>query len=270
MNHKVFVVPHDFTPVADVALNHAIATAKTVNARIYLLHVVSKTKEIEDADIKLKKVIANHNTEVEIIPTSRVGSIFEDIGDFAAEHHAELIFMGTHGVKGWQQLTGSRALKVISHSDVPFVVVQGKEIGESGYDSIVVPLDLNKETKQKLGYVANIATYFKSHVHVVIPDETDDIFRSQIKVNIKFAQKFFSERGINYDISFLAPKNFEKEVLKHAEAVNADLITIMNLNKANIFSSLVSNPEEYLITNEANIPILILNPVQTISSFSLG
>ena len=48
MNHKVFVVPHDFTPVADVALNHAIATAKTVNARIYLLHVVSKTKEIED------------------------------------------------------------------------------------------------------------------------------------------------------------------------------------------------------------------------------
>jgi hypothetical protein len=44
----------------------------------------------------------------------------------------------------------------------------------------------------------------------------------------------------------------------------------MNINKANIFSSLVSNPEEYLITNEANIPILILNPVETISSFSLG
>jgi len=52
--------------------------------------------------------------------------------------------------------------------------------------------------------------------------------------------------------------------------VKADLITIMNLNKANILSSLVSNPEEYLITNEASIPILILNPVQKISSFSLG
>lgn len=270
MTHKVFVVPHDFTSVAETALNHAISTAKIVNARIYVLHVVTKHKEIDEAEEKLKKIIIAKNSDVEIIPSVRVGSIFDDIADFASEHHAELIFMGTHGVKGWQQITGSRALKVIAHSDVPFIVVQGKEIGDTGYDSIVVPLDLNKETKQKLGHVANIATYFNSHVHVVIPDETDEIFRAQIKVNIKFAQKFFSERNINFDISFLAPKNFEKEVLKHAEAVKADLITIMNINKANIFSSLVSNPEEYLITNEANIPILILNPVQTISSFSLG
>ena len=57
MNHKVFIVPHDFTPVADVALNHALATAKIVNARIYLLHVVGKTKEIDDAEAKLKKIV---------------------------------------------------------------------------------------------------------------------------------------------------------------------------------------------------------------------
>jgi nucleotide-binding universal stress UspA family protein len=271
MNHKVFIVPHDFTPVADVALNHALATAKIVNARIYLLHVVNKAKDIDDAESKMKKIIDKLDTTIEIIPTARVGSIFEDIGDFASEHHAELIFMGTHGVKGWQNITGSRALKVIAHSDVPFIVVQqGNEVGSTGYDSIVVPLDLNKETKQKLGYVANLANYFNSKVHVVIPDETDDIFRAQIKVNIKFAQKFFSERNVNYDISFLNPNNFEKEVLKHAESINADLITIMNLHKANIFSSLVSNPEEYLLTNEANIPILILNPERRISSFSLG
>ena len=55
MNHKVFIVPHDFTPVADVALNHALATAKIVNARIYLLHVVGKTKEIDDLYLKSLK-----------------------------------------------------------------------------------------------------------------------------------------------------------------------------------------------------------------------
>ena len=62
----------------------------------------------------------------------------------------------------------------------------------------------------------------------------------------------------------------EKEVLKHAETVEADLITIMNLNRSNLLSSLLSNPEEYLLTNEANIPILILNPRKNISAFSLG
>ncbi len=269
MNHKVFIVPHDFTQVADVALNHALATAKIVNARIYLLHVVGKAKEIDEAEANLKKIIDKLDTTIDIYPTARVGNNFEDIGDFAAEHHAELIFMGTHGVKGWQNITGSRALKVVSNSEVPFIIVQGKEIGNSGYDSIIVPLDLNQETKQKLGYVANLANYFSSHVHVVIPDEKDSILRSQLKVNVKFAQKFFSERKIKYDISFLNPDDFEKEVLKHAEKEKADLITIMNLNKPSILSAVKTNPEEYLLTNEANIPILILNPERKISSYSL-
>lgn len=269
MLHKVFVVPHDFTPVADNALNHAIATAKIVNARIYVMHVVPKHKDIEGAEKKLKAIIEKRSESIELIPSVRVGNIFDDIGDFASEHHAELIFMGTHGVTGWQKLAGSKALKVITHSDVPFVVVQESEIGTTGYDSIVVPLDLNKETKQKLGYVANIAKYFNSRVHVVIPDETDDLFRRQIKVNIKFAQKFFTEKNISFDISFINPKSYEKEVLKYAEANNADLIAIMNLNKGNMLSSLTSKAEEYLLTNEANIPILILNPTRKISSFSL-
>jgi len=269
MNHKVFIVPHDFTPVADVALNHALATAKIVNARIYLLHVVGKTKEIDDAEAKLKKIVDKLDTTIEIFPTIRVGNIFEDIGNFAKEHHAEMIFMGTHGVTGWQNITGSRALKVVANSEVPFIVVQGKEIGTSGYDSIIVPLDLNQETKQKLGYVANIANYFNSHVHVVIPDEKDPIFKTKLKVNVKFAQKYFGERKIKFDISFLNPDGFEKEVLKHAEKEKADLIAIMNLHKASILSAVITNPEEYLLTNEANIPIMILNPERKISSYSL-
>jgi nucleotide-binding universal stress UspA family protein len=180
MKSKVFIVPHDFTPVADNALNHALATAKLVEAEIYLLHVVSKSKSILDAEKQLGELIKKKQTSVKLIPIVRLGNIFDDIGDFAAEHHADLIFMGTHGAHGWQHLTGSHALKVITHSTVPFVVVQEKEIKESGYDDIVVPLDLNKETKQKLAYVANMATYFKSRVHIITPDETDQILGKQV------------------------------------------------------------------------------------------
>ena len=171
MIHKVFIVPYDFTPVADNALNHALTAAQlVVDARVYVLHLVSKTKEIEAAEQKLTAVLSSITTTVEVVSSVRVGSIFEEIGEFASEHHAELIFMGTHGISGWQKIAGSNAMKVITGSLVPFVVVQDKKIGLNGYDSIVVPLDLNVETKQKLGYVANIATYFKSHVHIVLPD----------------------------------------------------------------------------------------------------
>ena len=47
-----------------------------------------------------------------------------------------------------------------------------KKIKQSGYDLIVVPMDLHKETKQKLAVVANLAKYFNSEVHVITPDET--------------------------------------------------------------------------------------------------
>ena len=126
MRTKNFIVPHDFTDVANIALEHAIATAKPLGAEIYLLHVVAKEKDIKAADKKLNALINANTSSVKLIPYVRLGNIFDDIGDFAAEHQSELIFMGTHGAHCWQHLTGMNALKVITHSSVPFVIVQEK------------------------------------------------------------------------------------------------------------------------------------------------
>ncbi|MFM2039814.1 MAG: hypothetical protein RLZZ493_403 [Bacteroidota bacterium] len=263
MEKKTIIVPHDFTLVADNALKHAINTAKTTQGTIQLLHVVAKEKAIAEAQEKLEEIIKKQEAEgVVITPVVRVGSIFEDIGDLAKEANAELIFMGTHGQHGWQHITGSHALKVITHSTVPFIVVQEKEIKESGYDDIVVPLDLNKETKQKLAYVANIATYFKSRVHLITPDESDEFLRRQVKANIQFAVKFFHERGIDVTTKVAPSNGFDKEVVKHAVYLEADLIAIMNLNRNNMFGVITASYEQYIITNDAHTPTLIVNPIE--------
>jgi len=262
MNRKNFIVPHDFTPVADIALEHAIATAKPLNAQVYVLHVVSKEKSIKEAEEKLTAILSKYSASgVDLVPSVRMGSIFEDIGEFAAEHHAELIFMGTHGAHGWQHITGSHALKVITSSSVPFIIVQEKEIKETGYDDIVVPMDLHKETKQKLAIVANLATYFKSRVHVITPDETDEFLRHQVQANIQFAKKFFSDRGIEVTATLAPSSGFDKEVVKHAVNIDADLIAIMNLNRSNFLGTITANYEQYIITNDAKIPALVVNPV---------
>ena len=125
MSKKSFIVPHDFTSVADIALEHAIATARPLNAEVQLIHVVSKENQIHEANIKLQEIVDKYaSEEVGIVPNVRIGNIFEDIGDFASEHEAELIFMGTHGAHGWQHVTGSHALKVVTNSSVPFIIVQ--------------------------------------------------------------------------------------------------------------------------------------------------
>jgi len=264
MSDKTFIVPHDFTPVADCALNHAITTAKFVGATVFVLHVVAKEKSIKDAEKQLLEVIKKHETSgVKLEPKVRVGNIFDDIGDFAAEHHAELIFMGTHGASGWQHIAGSHALKVVTHSSVPFIIVQEKEVGENGYDDIVVPLDLNKETKQKLAIVASMAKYFKSRVHVITPDETDEFLKHTVMANIKFAKKFFSERDIEMTVTLAPSSGFDKEVVKLAINKDADLIAIMNQNRSNYLGAFGSNYEQYMITNDAQIPTLVVNPIET-------
>lgn len=268
MNTKTYIVPHDFTDVATIALEHAIATAKPQNGEIYLLHVVAKDKDIAGAEKKLNELVASYDSAVKIIPSVRVGNIFEDIGEFAAEKHAELIFMGTHGTHGWQHLTGMNALKVITRSSIPFIIVQERTAKDDGYENIVVPLDLNKETKQKLAIVANIAKYFNSKVHVITPEETDEFLRHQVKANIVFAKKYFAERDVEVTTTLAPASGFDKEVIKHAVKVDGDLIAIMNLNKGSLLGVISASHEEYIITNDAQIPVLIMNPIEGSISFA--
>ena len=54
--------------------------------------------------------------------------------------------------------------------------------------------------------------------------------------------------------------SFVDAVVNHARKVDADLIAIMNLAKGNIFGVLGVPYEQEIITNEAMIPVMLMNP----------
>ncbi|MCB0770269.1 MAG: universal stress protein [Flavobacteriales bacterium] len=262
------LVPTDFTKVADCAMNHAMTVAGHTNAMVFLLHVVDKASHVEEAKQKLS-IEADRarkwNKDVVLEPIIRVGSIYEEIGDAAAEEDAGLIIMGTHGMRGMQFITGSRALRVITSSRVPFIVVQERMIKESGYNNILVPLDLQKETRQKLTIVAQMAKSFDSKVHLITPKEDDEFLHKQLLNNLKFADQYLKERGIAHvtKIADEDSNDFVKAVIKHAIEIDADLISIMNLTEGNIFGILGVPYEQEIIANEAMIPVLSMKPVAT-------
>jgi nucleotide-binding universal stress UspA family protein len=265
---KIILVPTDFTPIADNALEHAVAVANTINAKITLIHIVPKKSHVEEAKTRLSMMLERPELKslgVEIDPIVRVGTIFEDIGDVAEELSADLIIMGTHGMKGLQFITGSRALKVITSSSTPFVVVQESKIKETGYDDIVVPLDLSKETKQKLTIVAQMAKYFKSRVHLIIPRESDEFLKNQLDRNLNYAKQFFSEQQIELTTKVSDEKSgdFDDGIIQYASEINADLIAIMNLAANSLVGMLGSSYVQNILTNEAQVPVLIVNPINT-------
>lgn len=263
---KQILVPTDFTKVAACAISHALEIAETIDGEVNLLHVVEKSGGIDDAKKKLNEEVEHYSnlTTIPLKAIARIGNIFDDIGDVASEISAELIIMGTHGLRGMQFLTGSHALKVITHSVVPFIVVQEKPV-KVGYNDIVVPIDLSKETKQKLSLVGNMAQYFDSRIHLITPKETDEFLHNQLDRNLLYAEKYFKERNIDFSvtISDTGSSGFDKALVKFAVAKDADLIAIMNMQENSLLGLLGSSFEQHLITNEAQIPVIIANPVST-------
>jgi nucleotide-binding universal stress UspA family protein len=271
---NVILVPTDFTKVADCAINHAIVLAKKLGAEINLLHIVSKQNAIDATKEKLNKIAeeirAKHGITTNGI--ARVGNIFDDIGDVAAEIGAKLIIMGTHGVKGIQHLTGSNAIKVITNSNVPFIVVQEKSITD-GYEKIVLPMDMSKDTKQKVGSTVYLAKYFGSKVFVFAPKEDDEFLGNAVKRNVAFTESYLKEQGVPYEIKVSEEKgNFTKLSIRYADAINADLIAIVNdPDAAGMPDFLGSSDEQHILTNDPQIPVLCVNPIQvTVAGGVLG
>jgi len=264
MNTKTVLVPTDFTATSKVAYAHASMLAAKTGSKLCLLHVVEKQSEVNAAQKQLEteiEFVKGISSILKIESQVRIGSIFEDIGHAATEIGAEFIVMGTHGKKGWQHITGSRALKVVTNSKVPFIIVQNKKLVDNkGYDDIVVPMDLHKDTKQKLEHVAKLAQYFKSKVHVIVPTETDQFFLNKIKSNIIFAKKYLTDNHVEFDFKHAHKgSNFVKEIIRYSSEINADLISIMNHNDES-FHFFGDSFEESLITNDAEIAVMCVNP----------
>ena len=268
------LVPTDFTNEAHSAIQHAVKLGVIVQAEVILLNVVKDKSDIPAATIKLKeeeKWAKTVNDQIDVRSFVRVGNIFDDIGDAASELGVSLIIMGTHGASGWQKITGSYALKVITNSSVPFIVVQDQLMNDTGYDSIVVPLDLNNETKQKLEMVASIAHYFDSEVHLITPNESDEFLSNKLKANRIWAAKYLKGKNVKFTTQIVDDgDNLLEGVFKLSKKVEADLIAIMNLQKNSLMGVLGSSYQQEIIANKAKVPVLCLNPLKsTIASGSI-
>ncbi|MEO9534339.1 MAG: universal stress protein [Crocinitomicaceae bacterium] len=261
MNRRALLVPHDFTKVADNAVDYALQLAKNMNANVELLHVVKDSKGISKAKSQFEKLVAdikNKPAGVEVNYHVRSGSIFTDIANTAAEIQASLIIMGTHGSKGIQQkMFGSFALKVITSTHVPFLVVQEQFTG-TDTSKIVVPIDESQESLQIEQVTSGLAEMLKSEVHILTEKKIDSNLKLKVAVHSGLLSKQFKEAGIPY----------VSEVIKKEKGYSADIVNYAAKNNANLIAfayhsdSLLPQFDTFaqsLITNKSGVPVLVLN-----------
>lgn len=259
---RPIIVPWDFTQVAENAFQHAVNISKSLNRDILLLHIVqdikdaaAKKSDLDAAAEKLGKETGNkpHTEVVE-------GSIFHGIGNKAKELKAEMIIMGTHGMKGAQKLFGSKALKVVVSSRIPFVIVQDKPLKEK-IDTILLPIDFKSENKEKANWIYYLARNFGSRFIILKSKSKDKGFRRKTQSNIRYIESFLKGHDVAYEIVTTAGKQrFKKEIVSYAKSHDADLILVMATRDIKWVDYFVGAPEQYLIANPEGLPVMCMNP----------
>ena len=266
MQNGHLLVPTDFTAVTENALKQAIEIAKNIPSKITLLHLLGEDGNTEEAISRIEALAARYRTgNLQIATQVSTGTIYEDISRFAEELQASLVVMGTHGMKGIQYLLGSRAMRVITSATLPFLVTQQRPV-RSTINNIVVPIDLAKEEKQQVKAIQGLAASFKSTVHLVLSKQTDEFHRNTVHRNSQFIQKHLGEKGINvviYEAEGEEP--LEQETIWYAVSIDADLISIINHHEEGFKNIFGSNFDQNIMTNDAQIPVLVYNTKSTTS-----
>ncbi len=264
-NNNVLVT-WDFTYISQFALEHAILISRSIQKDISLLHIISpklSKQEIEIRKGKMTVVCDETEKRFGIRPDIIIieGSIFKSISDYATSSKSSIVVMGTHGIHGMQKLFGSRALKVIVGSSVPFIVVQDKPINSEKYSKLVFPIDYKSENKEKLSWAIYLGKYFSSKVHLFIYTVNDKSLKKKINTNLNFAIRFIIQNNLEYEIFALEKsKHFPLETVEYAEKINADIILVTTTKYITILDYMFGASEQRIIANKKKIPVMCVNP----------
>lgn len=263
MSHNLYIVPHDLSAVGDTAFNYALFLGTHVSTKVMLLNIVDSAAKIAGVRQKLEAEVAKKDVPpaVEIMIHVSVGDIFTDISRIANENHAQLIIMGTHGVKGFQRLTGSHAMKVITSCDVPFMIVQ-QDTRHAEIKSIVVPIDLTKESLQIVSPAGDLARIFDATVHVIGERHNDEGLSQQTKNRVLLIRNKYDEKGAKCEVHLLKTGgSYSKKVMQYVSEVGANVIAIAYHSESLLpqFDSFAQS----LITNELKLPCMIIAAKQS-------
>lgn len=269
MERKSILVTWDFTELSEYALQHAIRIAKIVDNDINLIHIIKNGKESAEATKKLEEVAFTTDIKHGIRPSIIVkeGSIFSTITEVASEIEANMVIMGTHGMKGMQKLTGSWALKVIAGTLVPFVVVQSPP-SESPFNRIVVPINFKHENKEQIPWVIYLARYYRSEILFFKDTISDNHLNLRVNRNLMFAKKMLNQYKINFNIQEnQSNEKFADATINFAKEHNADLIVVMTTKNIGFKDYMMGANEQYIIANSAKIPVMCINPREDLRKY---
>lgn len=258
MKQPIYLVPFDFSSVAENAMKIAINFAKKNDGIAYLLNVVQRSNQKATARSQFNLFLEKLSEEDRSWVTTKVieGEVYHDIGKAGDILKSPMVVMGTKGAVGMQKVFGSHVVKILENSSSPFLITH-ESTNLDNVRNIAMPFSFDKETIQISQFAGNLAKKFDAKIHLIGYHEKDEILERKLASNQHVVRDFFEKNGIETEIVRLTSKrNFEAELLKYANTNQIDILA------AAYFKNGVFRPSAFIqsmIDNKYEIPLLTVN-----------
>ena len=273
------LVPIGFSEQSITALDQACCFAKLDDSKLFILSVIEERSTMEnlffdDNSHELKKKVHDkldeisekfskkYSIEIEIMVSQ--GKIYNQINEAAEMIDADLIIMGTNGSpKGRiKRFIGSNAERVVRLSKCPVMTIKGATI-KGACKNIILPLDTEKETKEKVTYAIRYARKWGATIQLVsVILKQNKIERKKLELNLNQVLKFVKNAGISCTSNLIEgdeKQNVGDFIFDFQKNFDNDLFMIMTKKEELSLSKNISVTARYIINNSP-IPVINIRP----------
>ncbi len=295
---NTILVPVDFSPFSDQAVDYALHLSQAFDARMVLLHAAVLFHEDVSDEQRLqvysqwaaeqeKKIFGQMSARKMLgvsrgvrIETAVVRGVSAGtaILDYIQEHPVDLVVMGSHGRTGLSHLLqGSVAEKVVRLAPVPVLTVH-RSVKSFCLQKILVPIDFSAYCHRALEMAFSLCDIFQARMtilHVVEPDihpsmyagnvrsvfEVDPVLQKQIVENM---QAFISPWGDECWVEefVVLEGKAHKQIVDFASDNRMDLIVIATHGLSGLDYFLLGSTTEKVV-RWAACPVLTVKRSET-------
>lgn len=280
---RVILAAIDFSEISDRALRQAHSLAKALSKDLHILHVIedsggwfrfiSKEQQqiaedsIRDQMEDLRRRAEKHSGQAAAIEVLR-GKPYIKILEKAEELNAAFIVMGNRGDisnNAEKHYVGSTASKVARAAPCPVVTVSSK-VTCHNLRTILLPLDLTRETRQKVTNAIELAKRFNARIKVMsaLWSKNDQMVITKLNQISNQVVSFIRKDGIECSGEIIESSSGARSavpiILKYAEEQgDIDMILIMTQPELGMLDFFISSSALEML-KKSPFPVMSVQP----------
>jgi nucleotide-binding universal stress UspA family protein len=291
--YDTIVVPTDGSTAAETATETALALARRFDASLHAINVVDPnevpadvapeaaaeaTQRGEATLSTLSDVAADAGVSATTHVIETTESVYRAIIDYASDHGADLIVMGTHGRTGFNRLVlGSVTERTLRTSPVPVLTVHADVRLDPDFETILVPTDGSDAATVAVEHAITLAETTDAAVHVVYVVDLTSVSGGFGTPELLDALEETGQRAVDDAIDRAEDagvRSVEASVLSgtparatldYAEERDIDLIVMGTHGRTGLDRYLLGSVTEKIV-RVADVPVLSVSPPEELTS----